>query len=131
MIFFLTGFLLSGAVADEVITVNCQNADLEIGCSDGRCYASNAGEFTPMSLAFNDAGSVSACAYAGCFDGQGDVQGDERYLSIIARNLVFSPNVNDTPYQADVVIVWDRLDNVALVKMAGFAQPLTCQILQP
>lgn len=121
--------LLAANALAALTTVNCANADLEIGCSEGRCYASSAGDFTPMSLAFNDTGSVSACAYTGCFEGRGLVQGDERYLSIIARDLTFEPNVNEQPFQADVVIIWDRQDNIALLKMAGYAQPLTCQII--
>ncbi len=120
--------LLSAAVVQPT-TVNCKNADLEIGCSDGRCYATPEGEFTPMDLAFNDTGSVSVCAYAGCWSGQGTVQADERYVSIIARNLPFEPDVNDRQQQDDVLIMWDRQDNVALLKLIGYAQPMTCQLL--
>lgn len=120
----LSSFVLQAA------TVNCTNPDLEISCSEGRCYAAATGDFTPMSLAFTSNGSVSACAYAGCWEGEGKAAGDSRYLSIIARDLPFTPNVNPQPNLEDVVILWDRQDNIALLKLAGYAQPMQCRILQ-
>lgn len=120
--------LLAAAPAQAGTVWHCSNPDLEIGCGDGRCQATPAGEFTPMDVDFSDDGSVSACAYSGCWDGAGEVQGDARYLTIIARDLAFSTAPDRVDARADVVLVLDREDDVAVLKMAGYAQPLVCEV---
>ena len=109
-----------------VTTFNCRNADLEVTCNEARCIASAEGDFTPMSLAFNDAGSFSLCAYSGCWEGEGRVFSDSRYLHIMARNLAFTPDVNPEPNRQDLAIVLDKTDNIALLKLGHYAQPMPC-----
>lgn len=106
---------------------HCSNPDLEVGCGDGRCTAATAGDFTPMDVDFGDDGSLSVCAYSGCWEGDGRVQDDARYLAIIARDLPFSTSPDRADARADVALMLDRADGIALLKVAGYAQPMLCE----
>src|SRR5690606_22757830 len=108
--------VISSACAEDL---RCRNPDLEVGCSEGKCSAAKAGEFTPMDLVFGSDGWVSACAYAGCWEGQGEVKSDSRYLIIIARDLPFSTSPEDVSVHSNVVLIWDRSDEIGMLKMAS------------
>ncbi len=106
---------------------HCRNTDLEVACADGRCQAAEAGTFTPMDVAFDDAGALSVCAYSGCWDGTGEVGGDARFLTVVARGLPFSTAPEgDDAMRADVALLLDRDGDVALLRVAAYAQPFAC-----
>lgn len=114
-------------------TWNCRNADMEVACSEGECHATVDHGFTPMDVAFNDDGSISVCAYAGCWEGEGEVFTDGRFLSIAARGLVYSTDQErgtDQERRHDLAILLDLDDNVAMLKSGVFAQPLICRVLE-
>lgn len=108
-------------------TWHCRNHDFEASCTDGRCAASPEGEFTPMDIAFDEKGGISACAYSGCWTGNGQSGGDARYYTLVARDLVFEPVITDPPRRGDLALVLDREQGIALLSMAPFAQPLVCR----
>ena len=100
----------------------CRN-DLEVSCSDGACEASAEGEFTPMSVDVDGSGAISVCAYSGCWEGTGEVLQSGDFLVLLGTDLQFSTS----PDSADVVIVIDRGDQVAALKVGEFALPLLCE----
>ena len=108
---------------------NCRNPDMEIACSDGECNAALEHGFTPMDVAFSDDGSVSVCAYAGCWEGEGAVFTDGRFLGITAQDLVYSTDPDGERHHA-LAILLDLHDNVALLKSGVYAQPLLCRTLE-
>lgn len=110
-------------------TWNCRNADMEIGCSEGRCEATIGHGFTPMGVAFNDDGEVSICAYSGCWEGQGEVTRSELFVSITASNLTYSTDTEPGTMRQDAAILLDLSDNIALLKLGTYAQPLVCKVL--
>lgn len=117
--------LLAGPAAAE--GWHCRNPDLEVSCGQGRCLAAPEGTFTPMDIAFDDAGNVSACVYSGCWDGQGQVSGDGRYLVVVLRGAQFSPALEDPPRQGDLALLFDRELELASFQFGGYVQPLACR----
>lgn len=119
--------LLTGAAlpvqADEAW--HCRN-EFEIRCRAGACSLVPEGEFTPLSVAFDSTGSISVCAYTGCWDGRGRAEGDDRFLTVSARGLPFSTASEEDPRRADVALLFDRETAVALLHADGFALPLNC-----
>lgn len=107
---------------------HCTNRDMEIGCSEDGCNALPPGDFTPMSINFTDSGHVYACMYSGCWEGQGEVFRSERFLSIHARDLVYSTDPNPGEMREDVALTVDLDDNIALMKVGQYAQPLVCRL---
>lgn len=107
---------------------NCTNADMEVACSEGACNATLEHGFTPMDVAFSDEGAVSVCAYAGCWEGEGEVFTDGRFLGITARDLVYSTDP-EGERRHDLAILLDLDDNIALLKSGVFAQPLVCKVM--
>lgn len=105
----------------------CRNPDLEVGCSGGRCEATVGEGFTPMDIVFAEDGSVDACVYSGCWIGQGQVAGDDRYLSLWLREAEFTPQINEEPVRGELALLLDRQEGVATLMLAAFVQPLVCQ----
>lgn len=114
---------VSTAAADSW---QCTN-DLEVTCVKGACTAETEGGFTPMSVSFDASGTLSVCAYSGCWQGTGSFVRDPRFLVLLGHDLPFSTAPAATPVNADVVISLDREDGVATLKVGGFAQPLLCR----
>ncbi len=104
----------------------CRN-DLEVTCAEGACEAATEGDFTPMSVDFDDSGTISACAYSGCWEGTGEVVSSGDFLVVIGHDLPFSTARDSESAGADVVVALDREDRVATLKAEGFAQPLLCE----
>lgn len=110
-------------------TWRCRN-DLEVRCGEAGCEASGDGDFTPMSVHLDESGSISVCAYTGCWEGAGVATGDDRFLVLTGRELEFTTAPAAEPAPADLAIVLDRTDGVATLKVNEFAQPLICQRLE-
>lgn len=106
---------------------HCRNRDLEVACADGACSATVGEGFTPMDIAFDERGGISACVYSGCWEGQATPSGDDRYLSLVLRGAVFSPQVGDEPVRGDLALLFDREARVATFLSGGFVQPLVCR----
>jgi len=121
MIIFLT-ILTAMAQADSW---NCRN-DLEITCDSKKCEAQIEDGFTPMDVSVdNNSGSMSVCAYTGCWEGIGKVLKSENFTIITAHHLKFSTAQDSEGI--DIVIVIDRHDNIGIIKAGAFAQPLICK----
>lgn len=101
---------------------------MEVACSEGECRATLEHGFTPMDVAFSEDGFVSVCAYAGCWEGQGHVYTDGRFLGITARDLVYSTDTSGAR-RHDLAILLDLHDNIAVLKSGTFAQPLVCEVM--
>ena len=69
---------------------NCRNPHFEAGCSGGQCTAAPPGDFTPMDIAFTEDGSLSACMYSGCWEGNGQAGGE--YITLSHTNPLAPAN---------------------------------------
>lgn len=105
---------------------HCRNPDVEVFCSDGRCGASLADNFTPLSVYFNGEGRLEVCAYTGCWEGDGEVRSVDRWLMIYASQRPFSTDPDNIERRADISILFDPLEKLAFVRADHFAQPLYC-----
>lgn len=122
MAFFLTIVFLTSLIAPaQAQSWNCRN-DLEIRCSSDSCVQSKS--FTPMDISFDDSGSISICAYTGCWEGSGKVSTSQNFTVITGRDLPFSSDPSNTN---NVVVAIDTNDNVAVMKAAPFAHPFICK----
>ena len=124
----LTMILLSTHAYAE--SWQCKN-DMEIRCANGKCSTPAKDGFTPMSISFNDSGSISVCAYSGCWEGRGVVNKTKSFLSVTGHNLRFSTSPNNVRMREDILIALDRRDNIATLKVGGFAHPLICTAAKP
>ena len=104
----------------------CRN-DLEIRCDGENCEAVKEGAFTPMSVRFDDAGSMTVCAYSGCWEGTGDVFKNGEFLVLTGQDLSFSTSRNDPKMNQSIVIALDKSNNVAMLKAGQFAHPVVCR----
>ena len=104
----------------------CHN-DVEISCEVGRCEAADRDSFTPMAVRFDAAGSMSVCAYSGCWEGTGTVVKREPFIVLTGHDLPFSTAADSAARRADIAIVLDREDEVAILKAGAFAHPLRCE----
>ena len=120
--------LLMCATANAAAVWHCTNRDMEVGCSEEGCTALPRGDFTPMSINFTDDGYVYACMYSGCWEGQGEAFRSKRFLSIHAHNLAYSTDPNPGEMREDVALMVDLEDNIALMKVGQYAQPLVCTV---
>lgn len=103
----------------------CRN-DLEINCHEGRCAAEVDGGFTPMSIDVDDSGSISVCAYSGCWEGTGEILRSGTFLLLIGHDLPFSTSP-DAEQKEDIAITIDRNDGVGILKVGTFAHPVLCK----
>ena len=121
---------VSAAVSESTPTErwDCRN-DLEISCDAGHCAASES--FTPMDVRIDDAGSMSVCAYSGCWEGTGTVAKSENFVVITGHDLPFSTSPDSSDSQTDIVIAIDKTDQIAMLKAGAFAHPLLCEKSTP
>ena len=102
----------------------CRN-DLEVSCDTEHCEAAES--FTPMDVRVDDTGSMSVCAYSGCWEGTGTVVQSEHFVVLTGHDLPFSTAPDTADSQAAIVIAIDKQDQVAILKAGSFAQPLLCE----
>ncbi len=77
-----------------------------------------------MSVTFDDSGSISVCAYTGCWEGTGKVFDGGDFFSLTGHGLKFSTSPERTE---NIAISLDRRDNIAVLKAGAFAHPLICK----
>lgn len=109
---------------------HCRN-DLEIYCRDAACEVAELGEFTPMDVSLGMSGDLSVCAYTGCWEGRVEVLERQDFLVAVGQDLPFSSAKHDRGSDRDVVLVIDRGDSVATLKVGVFALPLLCSRSEP
>ncbi len=114
-----------GITSAETESWQCRN-DLEIRCRSGKCEAATENGFTPMSVNFDETGSMSVCAYTGCWEGVGKVSKEADFLILSGQNLKFSTS-DSADMNENIAIILDRKDNIAMLKAGGFAHPLICK----
>lgn len=115
---------LAGGMA-QAETWHCRN-DVEVQCGAGGCSAAAEGGFTPMDLAFADDGGLSLCAYSGCWEGSGELLARAPWLVVGARGLPWSDSHGGPDRMSGVLVAFDPIDRVALVKAGGWALPMRC-----
>ncbi len=103
----------------------CRN-DLEIRCDGENCKSEKKGEFTPMSVSFDDAGAISVCAYTGCWEGMGTVFRNGEFVVLTGQDLKFSTSPDVAESNESIVIALDKSNNVATLKAGEFAHPVVC-----
>jgi hypothetical protein len=117
------------ATVDNKLTptsFSCTN-DIEVQCDTDGCSVEDKDAFTPMSVTFDNSGTLSVCAYTGCYEGTAEVWQKASFLSLHAGGLAFS-SVASTPDDAeDIAITIDLRDSIAVLKVGAFAQPLLCK----
>ena len=112
------------AAAAPTTSWQCRN-DVEISCDDEGCDVEDS--FTAMDVRVDAAGSMSVCAYSGCWEGTGTVAGSEAFVVFTGHNLAFSTAPDSEESKKDIVIAIDRADQVAILKAGAFAHPLLCE----
>ena len=105
---------------------NCTNP-LEIQCDSDNCALETDGSFTPMSVSFDNTGSMSVCAYTGCWEGKGKVFEDGSFLVLSGIDLSFSTAKDRGSSGKNILIAFDRSDQVALLKAGSFSHPMLCR----
>ena len=104
---------------------NCRNEGTEIYCGDGKCEASE--NHTPMDVSFDASGKMEVCAYSGCWQGQStSTLFSGIYLTLISDNLKW--NANPTRKFTTAALTINRTKLTAIIMVAAFAHPLTCEI---
>ncbi len=99
----------------------CRN-DIEIACLDGSCSVEQEAAFTPMDIHVDTEGSLSICAYTGCWQGGGKAIVEGAFLVLVGQGLEHSTGSDSE----DIVLTIDRSDGVGTVKAGSFATPLLC-----
>ncbi len=126
----LVGCASAAPAIDSEPTWHCRN-DLEIFCREGACEAALEGAFTPMDVSLEASGELSVCAYTGCWEGQAEVLERQDFLLAVGQELPFSTAKDDRGSDRNIVLVIDRNDSVATLKVGVFALPLPCSRSEP
>ena len=100
---------------------NCRNNDLEIRCTSNICKTSDG--FTPFDIHITTGGSLSICAYSGCWKGKGKVLKEGKHILVSGTKLKWT-GINSS--SADFIVAVDAGDKVGFVKGEGFAIPIIC-----
>ena len=129
MIEVAAAFLL-GASKTEVPpeSWNCRN-QIEVWCASDGCAATPPDESTPMdiwaSVGKAGEGTISACAYTGCWDGKASVAASAGRYLWTGDNLPF---VSSAPGAVgDVTLLILAGDGVGFVRAGGIATPVLCR----
>ncbi len=112
------------------MALTCSNGRLEIQCDSTGCGAEDSASVTPMELTLDDSGAYSACAYSGCWEGRAEVLITGAHLILHATRAPFSSGDSEGDGDPLVVSV-DLADDIAVLKVGPFAQPLKCRRVTP
>lgn len=119
--FIAVNLVLLTTTQSFATTWNCRNSDMEIHCNSDKCEVSDG--FTPFDITINTNGTLSICAYSGCWEGQGKVLEAGEHILVSGTNLKWT---GTNPNNADFIVAVDTSDKVGFVKGAGFAMPTRC-----
>ena len=108
---------------------NCRN-DLEISCGSQGCEAQIKEGFTPMDIYIEESGSMTVCAYTGCWEGVGKFFKSGNFVVITGHHLKFSTAPHSKNMNENIVVVIDMHDNIGIIKAGAFAHPLICKKLK-
>ena len=127
MNFFLLLVSYVTSLSDDPTSADwfCQN-DVEIQCSSAACDAADPHEFTTMHLSFKLGGEFQVCAYTGCWEGIGEVVDTKPFLIIWKDQADWYTQDKLGANPQNVLIAFDRSDNVAVLKVGGWAHPMNC-----
>ncbi|MEK7265169.1 MAG: hypothetical protein AAB227_03625 [Pseudomonadota bacterium] len=107
---------------------NCRN-QIEVWCAADGCAATPQDQSTPMDIwaSVGDAGkgTISACAYSGCWEGEATVSASAGRLLWIGDNLPFASSVEGAA--GDVTLLILAKDGVGFVRAGGLATPVLCR----
>ena len=107
----------------------CTN-DVEIQCDASGCVSSARGSFTPMQVEFDVArGSLSVCAYTGCWESPATVHSAGQYALLVAEEARFSTAPDSRDAVQNIAITFDQVDRIAILKLGEFAQPMRCEMV--
>jgi len=121
-----TAALLLGASKSEVPAEswNCRN-QIEVWCAADGCAATPPDQSTPMDIWASADGTISACAYSGCWEGKGKLTASAGRLMWIGDDLPF---VSAPPgATSDVTLLILASDGVGFIRAGGLATPVLCR----
>lgn len=104
---------------------SCRN-QLEVLCDGETCSALGQGEFTPMSVRFDRLGHFAVCAYSGCWEGQGTLLQQDKLWLLSQPKASWTGAPGASPGHSRLAILFDRVDQMALLKVEAFQLPLRC-----
>lgn len=102
---------------------NCRN-QIEVWCAADGCAATEAGSSTPMDIWASADGSISACAYSGCWEGKAAYGASAGRLLWSGDNLPFVSTVEGAAGNVTLLIL--AADGVGFVRAGGIATPVLC-----
>lgn len=122
----ITAALMLGASRTEVPpeSWNCRN-QIEVWCAADGCAATPAEESTPMDIWASADGSLSACAYSGCWEGRAEVSASAGRLLWVGDNLPFVSSAEGAV--GDVTLLVLAQDGVGFIRAGGIATPVLCR----
>lgn len=102
----------------------CRNENAEISCDDKSCSVSMAGDFTPMSLSTDTEGSLSLCAYSGCWEGKASkVTITDDYFTASGAGLIWS---GTTGGGGRLSVTIDMNTGTSTLLAENYAHPMIC-----
>ena len=109
----------------EEFEYHCRN-DIEVQCSASDCTVAKSADFTPMSVSFRHNGDLSICLYSGCYDTLATIKKESGFYTVLAAKVPFSTDVQS---KKNIALSMDLKDQIAVVKVGSFAQPLRCNAI--
>ncbi|MFZ5619292.1 MAG: hypothetical protein ACOZAA_18410 [Pseudomonadota bacterium] len=102
---------------------NCRN-QVEVWCAADGCAATPPGESTPMDIWASIDGTISVCAYSGCWEGKVATSSSAGRLLWAGDGLPFVSAVKGAG--GDVTLLILAADGVGFIRAGGIATPLLC-----
>ncbi|MCB2097318.1 MAG: hypothetical protein KDE05_06770 [Parvularculaceae bacterium] len=106
---------------------NCRN-QVEVWCAADGCAATPPDESTPMDIWASageaGTGTISACAYTGCWEGAAATSAAVGRLLWIGDDLPFKSVIEGAT--SDVTLLILAEDGVGFIRVGGIATPLLC-----
>lgn len=118
--------LILGASKSEVPPErwNCRN-QVEVWCAADGCAATPPEETTPMDIWASADGSVSVCAYTGCWEGEAAYTSDAGRFLWRADGIPFVSPIEGA--KGDITLLILAADGVGFVRAGGIATPVLCR----
>lgn len=102
---------------------NCRN-QVEVWCAADGCAATAPGESTPMDIWASSDGTISVCAYSGCWEGKVATSSSAGRLLWAGDDLPFVSAVEGVV--GDITLLVLAEDGVGFVRAGGLATPVLC-----